>query len=343
MSDPHAHAAPIPSVADAVRVSAAARTSRERLMAGLLLIATVFSGAVILLVIVFVAQAAWPAFAHNGPALLWQPEWDRALEEAWRNPRFWKFGALPLLYGTVLTTSLSLAVVLALGTGCAIFIAELAPPMVRRPVEAVVRLLAGVPSVVFGLVGLGVIVPFIAGRLITPEIAQSFTIVPLDGQSLLAGVIVLSFMILPFYVTVATDSLRAVPRSYRDGGMALGMSHWRSVTRLVIPAAMPGLVAGAVLATARAVGEAIALSMVAGAVAHMPSVSNGLVFFLEPVRTLASAIVENGEGMDVPQVKAALFGLATVLLFLSLALSLLARAAFRWSQRRMGIVADRTV
>jgi ABC-type phosphate transport system permease subunit len=164
----------------------------------------------------------------------------------------------------------------------------------------------------------------------------------LTGESLLAGILVLTFMILPFFVTVATDSLRAIPDSYRLGGLALGLNNWRAITRLTIPPAIPGLVAGLTLAAARAIGEAIAISMVAGALGHIPDVRHGFVFFLEPIRTLASAIVENGEGMDTPQVSASAFALATILLVFSLMLSLAARAAFGAFAKRMRLVSDRT-
>ena len=252
------------------------------------------------------------------------------------------FGAWPLIAGTLLTTGGAVSLAAILGMGCAIFLANLAPRWLARPVETVVRLLAGIPSVVFGLVGLTVIVPWIQTAFVSQDLANRYPDLSLTGESLLAGILVLAFMILPFFVSIATDSLRAVPESYRLGGLALGMTPWRAVTRLVVPPAIPGLVAGLVLASARAVGEAIALSMVAGAMSNVPSVAHGLVFFLEPVRTMASAIVEGGDSMQqVPQIQAALFGVATVLLAMSLVLSVTARAASASFAKRMHLISDR--
>ena len=166
-----------------------------------------------------------------------------------------------------------------------------------------------------------------------------------EPACLLAAIVVLTFMILPFFVTVATDSLRAVPRSYVDGGLALGMTRWRTIMRIQLPTAAPGLIAGLVLAAARGIGEAIAISMVAGAIAFMPNFAHGpLYMLLEPIRSMASAIVENGgEAMDVPSIAAALFGLATLLLAFSITLSMIARWAFGLFSRRMGVVSDRNL
>jgi phosphate transport system permease protein len=222
-------------------------------------------------------------------------------------------------------------------------LAELGPLWLRRPVEALVRLLAGIPSVVFGLIGLTVVVPWVQRTFVSDELMLRHSDVPLDGSGLGVAILVLTFMILPFFVTVATDSLRAVPSRYRDGGLALGLSPWRSVTRIVIPAATPGIVAGLVLAAARAIGEAIAISMVGGAIAFIPRIADGPVALLEPLRTMAAAIVENGETMNVEPIQAVLFALATLLLLASLGLSLFARVVFARLQRRMGVVSDRAI
>jgi ABC-type phosphate transport system permease subunit len=150
-------------------------------------------------------------------------------------------------------------------------------------------------------------------------------------------------MIVPFVVAVSADAMRAVPDSYRLGGLALGLTRWRTIVKLVIPPALPGIIAGTVLAAARGVGEAIAMAMVAGALANIPRLSRGLVALLEPVRTLASAIVENGEGMSVPQVEAALFSLGATLLLISIAMSIAARVAFQRLKTRAGVASDRVV
>ena len=315
--------------------------SGERIVEWLLLVAAVFSGAVVLLVIVFVAYGSLPAWRHMGVGFMTGTGWDSGIVDAYQNGT-WTMGALPLILGTLITTAGSVMCAAVIGMGCAVFLAFLAPDWIGRPVQSVVRLMSGIPSVVFGLIGLMVIVPWIQTAFIPQSLQNKYMDLSLTGESLLAGIMVLTFMILPFFVTVATDSLRAIPDSYRLGGLALGLNNWRAITRLTIPPATPGLVAGLTLSAARAIGEAIAISMVAGALGHIPDVRHGFVFFLEPIRTLASAIVENGEGMDSAQISASAFALATILLVFSLLLSLGARMAFGAFAKRMRLVTDRT-
>jgi phosphate ABC transporter permease protein PstC len=321
-----------------------AATGNDRLVRPLLAASALFSGLVVTLVVFFVLEKAMPLFRTQAWTFVTHGGWDTQLEEAWNSSHV-VFGVWPLIAGTLLSTVGAVLISFVLGIGCAIFLAELAPPKLRRPVEAVIQLLAGIPSVVFGLVGLSVVVPLLTNHALPANSADVVTDIPLDGASLLAAIIVLSFMIMPFFVTVAADSLRAIPRSYTDGGLALGLPRWRTITRIQLPAATPGVIAGLVLAAARAIGEAIAISMVAGAIAYVPSLRHGpLYFMLMPIRTMASAIVENGgEAMSIPAIEHALFGLAALLLLFSLILSLLARWAFQWFNGRMNIVSARHV
>jgi phosphate transport system permease protein len=319
------------------------RAWSDRLMPYVLGAAALFSGLVVTFLIFFVFRKAWPVIHSEGLRFVTSGGWDGQLEDSWSGSAF--FGVRELIVGTVLSTAGALVLSLVLGLGCAIFLSELAPAKIKQPVESLVQLLAGIPSVVFGLVGLMVAVPFISDHLIPANSADVVTEIPINGSCLMAAIIVLGFMILPFFVTVATDSLRAIPRSYIDGGLALGMTRWRTITRIQLPAAAPGLVAGLVLAAARGIGEAIAISMVAGAIAFIPTLAHGPFYaLLQPIRTMASAIVENGgEAMDVPAMAAALFGLAALLLLLSISLSLLARWSFTLFNRRMGVVSDRAL
>jgi phosphate transport system permease protein len=317
--------------------------SGEWLVKPFLLAATLFSGFVVSVVVAFVIWRSWGLWSAEGLKFLTTGGWDEQLQDAWDGGVV--FGASELIVGTVLTTVGAVVAALIIGLGAAIFIAELAPRWVRGPIEAVVQLMAGIPSVVFGLVGLAIVVPYLMDHAIPANAGDVMPDIPLDGTSLLAGVLVLTFMILPFFTTVAVDALRAVPRSFTDGAMALGMTRWRAMMRLRVPAASPGLMAGIVLAASRGIGEAIALSMVAGSLALMPTPAHGpMLFALQPVRTMASAIVESGtEAADVPSIATAMFALASVLLVLSLALSLSARAAFGAFSKRMSVVSDRRV
>ncbi|MCX8006912.1 MAG: phosphate ABC transporter permease subunit PstC [Coriobacteriia bacterium] len=319
------------------------RLGTEKLVERALAFSAASSGAAILFVIAFVFMKAYPLLARDGLAWLARADWDGAVMEAWWNPDFWRFGALPLLVGTFATTTGALMVAVPLGVGCAIILSEVAPPGLGRILATAVRLLSGVPSVIFGLVGLTVVVPFVQKTFITEELGLRYVDVPLDGQSLLAGSLVLAFMIIPFVVAVSADAMRSVPESYRFGGLALGMTKWRTIAKLVIPPALPGIVAGIVLATARGIGEAIAMAMVAGGLANIPHLDRGFVAFLEPVRTLASAIVENGEGMSVLQVESALFSLGATLLVVSVVTSILARAAFSRLRTKTGLATERAI
>jgi phosphate transport system permease protein len=332
------------AVGRAIDLSAPSARDNEWLVRPILMAAAVFSGTVVALVVGFVFWQAWPLWRSEGLRFLFTDGWDWQLENAWNSGGNY-FGAFPLLMGSLLTTLGAVLVAFIIGMGASIFLAELAPGWIRRPMETIVQLLAGIPSVVFGLVGLSVVVPFITDYVVPGNAGEVVTEVPIDGASLLAGIIVLSLMILPFFVTVATDSLRSVPRSFMDGGLALGMTRWRTITRLQVPSAAPGLIAGIVLAAARAIGEAIALSMVAGSLAYVPNMSHGALYaLLMPVRTMASAIVETGsEASNVPAIAAAMFALASVLLVFSLALSLTARWAFVVFNRRMNIDTGRRV
>jgi phosphate transport system permease protein len=315
----------------------------EWLVKPFLLAAALFSGLVVGVVVAFVVWRSWGLWHAEGLKFLTTGGWDQQLQDAW-NGSAW-FGASELIVGTLLTTIGAVLVALVVGLGAAVFVAELCPRWLRRPIETAVQLMAGIPSVVFGLVGLAIVVPFLMDHAIPGNAGDVMPDIPLDGTSVLAGVIVLTFMILPFFVTVAVDALRAVPRAYADGGMALGMTRWRAMTRLQIPAATPGLIAGIVLAASRGIGEAIAMSMVAGSLALIPTLAHGpLLFALQPVRTIASAIVDTGaDASDVPSIASAMFALASVLLVMSLALSLAARGAFGMFSKRMSVVSDRQV
>jgi phosphate ABC transporter permease protein PstC len=315
----------------------------ERVAAALLATCAVFSGLVVIFVVIFVFREAMPLFVRQGWYFLSHIGWDGQLDDAWTDTSA-LFGAAELIAATALTTLGAITASVILGLGCAVFLAEVAPAWLRKPVEIVIQLLAGIPSVVFGLVGLMVVVPLLT-LWIPADSFEVVTDIPLDGASLAAAIIVLTFMILPFFTAVAVDSLRSVPRPYFDGSLALGLTKWRTISKVQVPAAVPGLLAGAVLASGRAIGEAIAISMVSGSIAFIPTLKYGLQYFpFMPVRTLASTLVENGgETMSVPNILVALFGLAALLLIWSLLLSLTARLLIGWYSSRTAVSTGRSL
>ena len=152
-------------------------------------------------------------------------------------------GILPMIVGSFLVTAGALLIGLPLGLGCAIYLSEFAPRQTALLLKPTIELLAGIPSVVFGFIGLTLIVPFIRNYFGGP------------GFSVLASALVLSIMILPTMVSVSYDALRAVPPAYREGMLALGATDWQAVKMVVLPAARPGILAAAILAMGRAVGR----------------------------------------------------------------------------------------
>jgi len=312
-----------------VSVSAKRQSIKENVIEKLLFLFTLMSSILIFFIIIFVVNKAVPVLKASGINFILSGGWDEQFVSAWLASAakpVWEFGALPLIAGTVYTTLGALLIAVPLGLGAAIFLTEMCPVWLRTPLESAVRLLAAIPSVIYGLVGLMVVVPFINAHFISNELAlKMINTVALDGTSLLAGMVVLSMMLSPIFIALSSDALRAVPRQYKQASLALGVSHWRTIVKVMLPVARKGIMAGAILACGRAIGEAIALSMVSGSVANLPSPAHGLVFFLEPLRTLASTIVDNGEGMGVVTCESALFACGTLLLLSSVILSVFAR------------------
>ncbi len=282
----------------------------------------------VLAMIVLVAQRAWPIFAHNdlswlgsGGSLKQQIEEMLATST---NPPASAFHlrAWPIIYGTLLITLLAVLLALPLAVLSAIFIVELAPIALRRVMVPVVRLLASVPSVIYGLLGILVLVPFADSHLITPsERASVQDTVQLTGAGLAVAVVILAVMIAPIMVALTCDALGAVPGAWREGAAALGVNRLRAIRAVTLRAIHPAIVAATVLATARALGEAIMISMVSGSNFFAPRPGDGVTFLFEPLRTLASTIVDYHEGTGSPALSATLYALALLLLFSAFVLS----------------------
>jgi phosphate ABC transporter permease protein PstC len=293
--------------------------------------------------IVFVFQKAWPSFAHNGLAWFGSGgDLDLQLEDIFNSPAdpagyVYHLRAWPLLWGTFVVTAGAVAIGMVFSLFAAIFIVEFAPARLNRVLEPVVRLLAAVPSVVYGLIGILVIVPWVGEHLISLERKESVAnVVQLDGAGIGVGIAILTVMIVPIMIAIVVDALRAVPRAWTEGAAALGVNRWRVMWTISVRTARPAVVAAAVLATARALGEAIMLSMVSGSASFAPNPIDGLTFLFEPTRPLASALVENVEGLSVVPFGETLFAFAAVLLVSSMFLSLAGFFA-KQPMRRYGV------
>jgi phosphate transport system permease protein len=273
--------------------------------------------------IFFVFQKAWPSFSHNG--LDWFSPFaggsvDDELVKIFESPAdpndyVYTMHAWPLIYETALITLSAVVIGTAFALLSAMFIVEFAPVGIQRILEPVVRLLAAVPSVIYGLIGILVIVPFVGNHLITEGAKESVAgVISLTGASWGVGTLILTVMITPIMIAIVVDALRAVPTSWREGAVSLGINRWRALWTVSVRAARPAIVAAAVLATARALGEAIMLAMVTGSVAFAPNPQDGIIFFIEPGRPLAATIVDNAEGLSVTPFAQTLYAFAAVLL-----------------------------
>jgi len=280
--------------------------------------------------LVFVGIRAWPIFEHNG--LSWLGPGGELktqitnMQATGVNPPASAFhlNAWPLVYGTLLTTSIAIVLGVGIAVLSSIFIVELAPARLRRVAIPVIRLLASVPSVIYGLIGILVLVPFVGNHLISAsQKALMQSTVGLTGYSLLVVIVILTVMITPIMIALICEALVATPRSWREGAVALGLNPMRAVLAVTLRAIRPAIVAAAVLATARALGEAVMIQMVSGGSFFTPNLSHGLPIFLyEPLRTLASAIVDFHEGIGAPALSATLYAFAALLLFSAFVLSI---------------------
>ena len=296
--------------------------------------------ALLLAMIVVVFLHAWPSFSHNG--LAWfgpGGNVDDQLNAIFLSGQngldyVYTFHGWPLIWSTLLITGGAVAISLFSALFVAVFIVEFAPEWMSNILQPVIRFLASVPSVIYGLVGVVVLVPFIGNHLVTePQKASVAGVISLTGYSLVAAVLVLTVMIAPLMVSIFTDGLRAVKPGWLEGSLALGVNRWRTTWKIGVRSARPAIVAGTVLAVARAIGEAVMLAMISGSVGFAPNPADGLIFIYEPSRPLAPTIVKNIDQLSSPPANATLFAIASVLLFSSAVFSLTGYAARRAMQK----------
>jgi phosphate transport system permease protein len=268
--------------------------------------------AVLLLVALVVVRGAWPVLGSRLGELLTTSRWSIAQGH---------YGALPVLAGTLVTSAGAVLLAGPLGIGVALLTAELAPRAVRAPAAFAVNLLAAVPSVIYGLWGMFVLVPLLR-RTVMPALIASglpFTAGPAYGPSVLAATLVLALMILPYVAGVSHDVLQAIPRAQREAALALGATQWEMIRDAVLPSARSGLVGAVLLGLARALGETMAVAMVVG---NRHAVPHSL---LDPAYTISALLaVEFGEASDATQV-GALMAITALLLVVTLLVNVLAR------------------
>ena len=262
----------------------------ENIVHGIFLILGLITVGCVLLITVYLIISGIPAIREIGLFnFLFGKEWASAAAEP-------KYGILPFILTSVYGTAGAILIGVPIGFFTAVYLSKVANKKVRAVIEAAVNLLAGIPSVVYGLVGMLVLVPAI----------REFFNVP-DGASLLAAIIVLAIMILPNIIKVSITALDAVPKEYEDASLALGATPTETFFKVSVPAAKSGIAAAVVLGVGRAIGEAMAVMMVAGNVANMPSL-------FESVRFLTTAVAsEMAYSSPGSLQRNALFSIALVL------------------------------
>ncbi|HEV2250197.1 MAG TPA: phosphate ABC transporter permease subunit PstC [Candidatus Limnocylindria bacterium] len=270
-------------------------------------------------IVVLLVAESWTAITRYGLSYFTTSVWD---------PVHLVFGAAAYAYGTLVTTAVAIALAVPVAIGAAVFLTEFAPRWLRGPVAYVIELLAYIPSIVYGLWGIFVLVPAMrshvepflqatAGRV--PVIGHLFSGPPV-GLDLLTGGVILAIMILPILLAITRAVLRAVPPTQREAMIGLGATRWEAVRRAVLPYARPGIIGGVVLGVARAFGETMAVTLVVG---NSSRDISGSLF--TPGYTMASAIANQFTEADSDVYFSAIVEIALVLLVVALVVNGIAR------------------
>ncbi len=283
------------------------------------IVITAFAVSIPLLLVIIAVSigiAAWPALSRSGLKFLTDSKWDVAAGE---------FGAAPAIFGTVVSSALALVIATPLALGVSIFLSEIAPKWLRQPVGFLVDLLAAIPSVVYGLWGIFVLIPLIRDP-IAPFIKDTLHLGstplfsgPNYGYSMFAAGLILAIMILPYISAVTREVLLAVPRSQREAALALGATRWEMIRDAVIPYARSGIIGGVILGLGRALGETMAVTMLIG---NRPEIAASL---FAPGYTMASLIANEFSEATSDAHLSALMAVGAVLFVVTLIVNALAR------------------
>jgi len=275
---------------------------KEKLSGAMFLVLALSSISALALITVFIIMQGAPVFAEVGFInFVFGTEWA---------PSRGEYGIFPMIIGTIAVTLGAVVIGVPIGVCCAVFLAEFAPKIMSTIFRPAIQLLAGIPSVVYGFWGLIFIVPLVRDYIGGP------------GLSILTGSIILGIMILPTIISITEVSILALPKQYKEGSLALGMTHWQAIYSIMLPAAKSGIVAAVILGIGRAVGETMAVIMVLGNAVAIPE------SILDPARTLTTNIgIEMGYASGEHQ--QALFATGIVLFVLIMILNSLAQYVTR--------------
>jgi len=286
----------------------------ERVIEWLIRLSGVSAIALVILIFGFLMREGIPALKDVPLAALLGSRWY---------PITGLYGLAPLIFGSLLVTLLAILIAVPIGLTTAIYLGEMAPPLLRHILKPMVEILAGIPSIVLGFLGWVALAPHVQ-RAGAPTGLTAFT-----------GGLILAYMALPTIISIAEDAIDAVPRAYRDGALALGATDWQTTYRVVLPAARSGLVTAVMLGIGRAIGETMAVLMVTGNAANIQLDRN---MFFAPVRTMTATIAaEMGEVSQGSPHYHVLFAVAIVLFIITFAInSIAARIIGATSRQRSG-------
>jgi phosphate transport system permease protein len=298
--------------------SAKQREFVEQIVRYILLGTALSAIVIVILIFVFTMTEAWDSIFSIGLdtmllGSIWRPGSIIGTDKA-------QFGLIPMIVGTILSTFGAVIIGVPLSIGTAILLAEVSPPAVREVFRPVVELLAGIPSVVYGLFGMVVLAPLI----------RNIDVPRNTGFGLLNASIILAVMIIPTVTSIAEDAIRAVPREYKEGSLALGTTHWQTISRTILPAARSGILAAVILGIGRALGETMAMIMVIGNSIALPTplTNNPFTLFLNTARTLTGNIaveINYAAGSH----RSALFFTGVILFLMILLINSIARLLMR--------------
>jgi len=257
---------------------------------------------------------ATPAIEKFGFAFLWGTNWDPVSEQ---------FGALPFLYGTLMTSAIALVIAVPIGLGVSIFLSELAPRFLSNPISYLVDLLAAIPSVIYGIIGVFVLVPLMRVK-IEPVLSNTLGFLPVFqgsfyGVGILTAGLILSIMILPFIISISREVMLSVPQTQREAILSLGATRWEMVSKVVMPLSLSGIIGSIFLALARALGETMAVTMVIG---NNPDIHLSL---FEPGHTMAAVIANEFSEATSDIYLSALIEIGLILFIVSIIMNGVAR------------------
>ncbi len=235
------------------------RSPGDRVYKAVLILAALVMPILLLGLLVELARGAAPAIAEYGLGFITSSTWDPVREV---------FGAWPLIVGTLLTSAIALLLAVPLSLGVAIYLTEFAPGRIRKPIAMVIELLAAIPSVVYGLWGIFVLIPFLQAT-VYPWLQATLGFLPIFagpiyGPSVLSASLILTIMVMPYIMSVSREVLLAVPNGQREAALALGATRWEAVTTAIVPFAKSGIIGAVILGLGRALGETMAVTMLVG-------------------------------------------------------------------------------